>query len=142
MPESAAFCPGCGRAMQAAARAQGKVGALPRRVAGALAYFSVVPAIVFLVVDPYNKDRFLRFHSFQCIGLSLAALAVVIAIRVLGTILFFLPLLGHLLVFLLSMTAILGFFVTWVVLVVKAMQGEMLKVPLLGAFAEQLASTL
>jgi uncharacterized membrane protein len=38
---------------------------------------------------------------------------------------------------LLSMVAILGFFVIWVVLIVKALQGEMLKLPLIGDYAEQ-----
>jgi uncharacterized membrane protein len=31
----------------------------------------------------------------------------------------------------------LGFFVIWVVLVVKALQGEMFKLPLVGDFAER-----
>jgi uncharacterized membrane protein len=141
MPDTAAFCPGCGRGMHPAVqpieRVQGKVGALPQTVAGALAYCTIIPAIVFLLVEPYNQNRFVRFHSFQCLGLSLAALVIGAALRVAGVLLFFVPLLGHLLVFLLSMVAILGFFVIWVVLIVKALQGEMLKLPLIGVYAEQ-----
>jgi uncharacterized membrane protein len=141
MPDTAAFCPGCGHGMHPAIppieRVQGNVGALPQTVAGALAYCTIIPAIVFLLVEPYSKNRFLRFHSFQCIGLWLAALVIVAALRVAGFLLFFVPLLGHLLVLLLSMVVSLGFFVIWLVLIVKALQGEMLKLPVVGDFAEQ-----
>ena len=141
MPDTAAFCPGCGRGMHPAIqpieRVQGNVGALPQTVAGALAYCTIIPAIVFLLVEPYSKNRFVRFHSFQCIGLWLAALVIGGALRVAGFLLFFVPLLGHLLVLLLSMVVSLGFFVIWVVLIVKALQGEMWKLPVVGDFAEQ-----
>ncbi|MFZ0417287.1 MAG: zinc-ribbon domain-containing protein [Candidatus Sulfotelmatobacter sp.] len=141
MPDTAAFCPGCGRAMQPAIqpveRVQGNVGGLPQTVAGALAYCTIVPAIVFLLVEPYSKNRFVRFHSFQCIGLWLAALVFGAALRVAGVLLFFVPLLGHLVVLLLSMVVSLGFFVIWVVMIVKALQGEMLKLPVIGDFAQQ-----
>jgi len=146
MPDTAAFCPGCGRAMRPAVlpatppmeRVQGDVGALPQSVAGALAYCTI-PAIVFLLVEPYSKNRFVRFHSFQCIGLWLAALVVGAALRVAGFVLSFVPVLGHPVSWLAYMVAILGFFVIWVVLVVKALQGEMFKLPVAGDFAEQQA---
>jgi uncharacterized membrane protein len=35
------------------------------------------------------------------------------------------------------MVVSLGFFVIWVVLIVKALQGEMFKLPLVGDFAQQ-----
>ena len=60
------FCPACGRPMHERARAR-PVGALPENVAGALAYFTFIPAIVFLSRPPYKKNRFLRFHSLQCL---------------------------------------------------------------------------
>ncbi|MFZ0773301.1 MAG: hypothetical protein WAN08_17930 [Candidatus Sulfotelmatobacter sp.] len=147
MPDTVAFCPGCGRAMrpgvqpaiQPGERVQGNVGALPQSVAGALAYCTIIPAIVFLLVEPYSKDRFVRFHSFQCIGLWLAALVVGAALRVAGFLLFFVPVLGHLISWLAYMVVSLGFFVIWVVLVVKALQGERFKLPVAGDFAEQKA---
>src|SRR5256885_16724957 len=36
MPDTGAFCPGCGRAMRAVERARGTVGVLPETLAGAL----------------------------------------------------------------------------------------------------------
>jgi uncharacterized membrane protein len=139
MPGTAAYCPSCGRAMRPVERAQGAVGGLPETLAGALAYF-VLPAIVFLVVEPYNKNRFVRFHSFQCLGVCLAAVVIGASLRVVGVLLFFIPVLGHLLVLLVSMVVSLAFFVAWVVLVVKALQGEMFKLPLVGEFAERQTS--
>jgi uncharacterized membrane protein len=146
MPDTVAFCPGCGRAtqpsqpaIQPVERVQGNVGALPVTVAGALAYCTIVPAIIFLLVEPYSKDRFVRFHSFQCIGLWLATLVFGAALRVAGFVLFFVPVLGHLISWLAYMIVSLGFFVIWVVLVVKALQGEMFKLPVVGDFAEQQA---
>lgn len=52
----------------------------------------------------------------------------------------FVPLLGHLVVLLLSMVVTLGFFVTWVVLIVKALQGERFELPVIGEFAEQISA--
>jgi uncharacterized membrane protein len=121
--------------MRPVERAQGIVGPLPRTIAGALAYCTIIPAIVFLLVEPYNRDRFVRFHSFQSIGLSLAALVIGVGLRAAESLLFFLPLL-------LSMLVSLGFFVIWVVLIVKALQGEMFKLPVVGDFAEQQATRI
>ena len=137
MPDAAAYCPGCGRAMLSAARAHGTVGALPETLAGALAYFTFIPAIVFLFVEPYSKNRFVRFHSFQCLGLWLVAVVVGALLRVVGFLVFFIPVLGHLLVWLASMVVSLAFFAIWAVLVVKALQGEMFKLPVVGDFAER-----
>jgi uncharacterized membrane protein len=139
MPDTAAYCPGCGRAMALGERAQGTVGALPETVAGALAYL-LLPAIVFLLVEPYKGNRFVRFHSFQVLGLCLAGLVVGAALRVAGFLLFFIPVVAPLLLLLVSMVVGLAFFTVWAVLVVKALQGEMFKLPLVGEFAERQAS--
>ena len=137
MPETAAFCPGCGRAMQAAPQAQGKVGVFAENVAGALAYVTLVPAIVFLLRHPYNRNRFVRFHSLQSLLLWVAGLLIGAALKLAGLVLFLIPVLGPLLVLLSSVVALLAAVVIWLVLVVKALQGEMFKLPVLGEFAEQ-----
>ena len=139
MPEAAAFCPGCGRPMQAVERARGTVGALPETLAGALAYF-VFPAIVFLLVEPYSKNRFVRFHSFQCFGVCLAGVVIVAILRIVGFLLFLIPVVGQPLVWLISMVVALAFLTLLVVLVVKALQGEMFRLPLVGDFAERKAA--
>jgi uncharacterized membrane protein len=141
MPDSAAYCPGCGRAMGPPGRARGTVGALPETIAGALAYCTIIPAIVFLVLDPYNKNRFVRFHSIQCLLVWLAGTVIGATLKFVGLVLLIIPFLGHLLALLIS--GLVGFaaFVIWLVLVVKALQGEMFKLPVLGDFAEKQADT-
>ena len=120
--------------MRPAESARGAVGALPEAIAGALAYF-LLPAIVFLLVEPYSKNRFVRFHSFQSLGMCLAGLAVAALLRIMGFVLYFIPAIGHLLVWLLSMVVGLACFTVWIVVVVKALQGEMFELPVLGDFA-------
>jgi len=137
MPDTAAFCPSCGRSMHTETRAQGKVGPFPENIAGALAYCTFIPAILFLVLAPYNKNRFVRFHSIQCLLLLGAGIVFAIALKLASVVLFIVPVLGPLLVLLVSMVVALAIVVIWLVLVVKAFQGEMFKLPLLGDFAAQ-----
>jgi uncharacterized membrane protein len=152
MPETAAFCPGCGQSMVietgitetriTETRAQGTVGAFRENIAGALAYISFVPAVVFLVLDPYNKNRFVRFHSVQCLLLWGATIALAIALKLASVVLFIIPVLGPLVVLLVSMVVGLAAVVIWFVLVIKAFQGEMFKLPMLGELAEQHAGSV
>jgi uncharacterized membrane protein len=123
--------------MQAESRAQGKVGALSEPIAGALAYFTFIPAIVFLVLEPYKKNRFVRFHSLQCLLLWLAGILLAIALKLAGLLLFIIPVAGPLLVLLLSMVVGLAAVAIWLVLVVKAFQGVTFRLPLVGDFALQ-----
>ncbi len=125
--------------MQTEARAQGKIGFFPEPIAGALAYLTFVPAIIFLVLEPYKNNRFVRFHSFQCLLLWAAGILIAIALKLAGLLLFIIPVLGPLLVVLVSSMVAFGAVVIWLVLVVKALQGLMFKLPLLGDFADQQA---
>ena len=58
--------------------------------AGALAYVTIIPAIVFLVAAPYNQNSYIRFHAWQCIFLSIGwfALCIIAVIPILGWIVF------------------------------------------------------
>ncbi len=118
-------------------RAEGKVGPLPVNIAGALAYFSFVPAIVFLFVDPYRKNRFVRFHSIQCLLFSGVVIVLAAVLRLAGLGVILIPRLGPLVVAVVDVVVALGAVLLWNVLVVKAFQGEMFKLPALGEFAEQ-----
>lgn len=142
MPAAAAFCPGCGRPMLVIPKVQGKVGFLPRNIAGALAYFTFIPATVFLTLDPYRRDRFVRFHSIQCLLLWLAGVLVGLAIRLLALVLFMIPVVGVLLISLISVLAALAAFFVWGVLVAKTLQGEAFKLSILGELAEHYAPPL
>ena len=115
------------------------VGIFPEKIAGALAYFSFVPAIVFLLVEPYKRNRFVRFHAFQSLFLSASALAVAVLLWLLGKILYIVPVIGHLLIFLISVVVALAVLVIWAVLLIKAYQGESFKLPILGDVAGERA---
>lgn len=142
MPETAAFCPGCGRSMHAAARAQGKIGGLPEGMAGAIAYVTFLPAIFFLLVQPYRGNRFVRFHSVQCLLAWAAAILLAGILKLLSFVLFIIPVLGPLLVVLIGIVVGIGALLVWLVLVVKALQGETFWLPLLGDIADRYADVV
>ena len=119
-------------------RADGDVGGFSERIAGALAY-TLLAALIFLLLKPYRTNPFVRFHSLQSIGFWLAFVALIATLRIAGVLLFSLPMVGHLLVFLLSIFAAIGFAILWMVLLVKALQGERFELPLLGEYAERQA---
>jgi uncharacterized membrane protein len=54
----------------------------------------------------------------------------------------FIPVLGHLLMFLLWMALGIGIFVAWIVLLIKANQGQMYKLPFIGDLAEKQANAM
>ena len=46
-------------------------------VAGALCYlFGFITGIIFLVIEPYKNDKFVRFHAFQSIFFSIVCIIV------------------------------------------------------------------
>lgn len=140
MPETAAFCPGCGRALRTPERAQGRVGVFPEPIAGALAYITLIPAILFVFLEPYKQNRFVRFHSIQCLLFWAVSIVAAIALRLAGMLLYIVPVLGPLLLLVLWTVVGLAAFVVWLVLVVKAFQGEMFELPLIGDYAARQAA--
>src|SRR5580692_11390896 len=44
--------------------------------ASGLAYITIVPAIIFLVVAPYNQNATIRFHAWQSIFLGIVWFAI------------------------------------------------------------------
>jgi uncharacterized membrane protein len=130
--DGATTCAACsGRAAAPAAVA---VAGLSDNVAGMLAYFTMIPAILFLVLEPYNKSRFVRFHSWQSILFGLAWWVLWIGLRIVVHI----PLLGFLTLLVWPLVG-LGGFIVWIILVLKANQGQMFKLPVVGDLAEKQA---
>jgi uncharacterized membrane protein len=125
-------CPKCAGASAAATTATG----LTDNVAGALAYVTIIPAIVFLILEPYNRKRFIRFHSFQCIFFAIAWTALWIVLAFIGHI----PLLGWATVLLWPLISLAGF-ILWLIMVLKAYQGQMFKLPVIGDMAEKQAGS-
>jgi uncharacterized membrane protein len=96
--------------------------------AGAIAYITIIPAIIFLLVEPYNKKQFVRFHAWQCIFLFLGCIAVEI---ILGMI----PIVGWIILPFFG----LGVLVLVIFLIIKASQGQKLVLPVIGPLAEKQA---
>ena len=109
-------------------------------VAGMLAYITIIPAILFLVIEPYNKNRFVKFHAWQNIFLHGVAIVLWIALMILTVAASIVPVVGHLLVMLLGLVVWIGFFVVWVILLIKANAGQMYKLPFIGDLAEKQAN--
>lgn len=141
MPGSAAFCPGCGRSTKTESAAKGKLGVLRENLAAAFAYVTFVPALVFMFLDPYRKNSFVRFHSIQCLLLWLLAIVLAVLVRLVTLVLLFVPVFGPLLALLVTVIVVLAALFTWIVLLVKAFQGEKFALPVVGGMAEQYSST-
>ncbi len=103
---------------------------LADNVAGALAYVTIIPAIIFLVMEPYNKRPFVRFNAFQCLAIAVCGFVLSFVCAVI-------PFLGW---FILMPLLMLTMFVTVILCIVKAYGGVKFKLPLLGDFVENLAS--
>jgi len=103
-------------------------------VAGMLAYVTFIPAIIFLVTAPYNQSRFIRFHSFQSIFFCVAVFAIQVALTFMTVVPFLILLTAPL-----HMLVALGALIIWIILLLKANQGQMFKLPLIGDLAEKQA---
>ena len=102
---------------------------LSQNAAAAISYVTIIPAIIFLVLEPYNKNPFIRFHSIQSLGLGIVAIVVhmlLMAIPVLGWIL--IPFVG------------LAFLIVWIYTVWQAYKGAWFKLPIIGNFAQAQAA--
>ena len=83
-----------------------------------------VTGIVFLVMEKDNK--FIRFHAVQSI-------VVFGALTIVAIILNFIPVVGWIINLILGIAA----FILWIVLMMKAYQGTMYKLPIAGDLAEK-----
>jgi uncharacterized membrane protein len=112
---------------------------LTDNAAGAIAYITFIPAIIFLAIPPYNTSPFVRFHAWQSIFLNVAAFAVYIVLMIVSMFsMFFWPL--RALIGMLSMLIWLAWFIIWLICVLKAVNGQRFKLPVIGDLAEKQAS--
>jgi uncharacterized membrane protein len=143
LAEGVTFCGSCGAPVGAApgaAPAASAGGGLAPNVAGALAYVTFIPAIIFLVMEPYNKDRFIKFHALQCLFFTAAMFVLSIVLMVVGFVLAFVPVLGWILDLVLWLVLVFGGLGLAIFLIYKAYNGEKPMLPVIGKLAEQQAS--
>ena len=101
---------------------------LDSNIGGLLSYvLGWITGLIFFLIE--EKDEFVRFHAMQ----SIIVFDAISVLSIIFGILFTVPFLG----------AILGSFlwiasvVIWIILIVKAYQGERFKLPIAGDLAEK-----
>jgi uncharacterized membrane protein len=120
-------------------------GSLPARtsagrwdpIISAIAYITFIPAAIFLLTGSVRKRGLVRFHSLQSILLWVAWVLAAVAVRVIFLILSFVPSVAFLIGWITAFVVGLAFFLMWWVLIIKALQGEMFELPLLGKIASK-----
>lgn len=149
------FCGACGKPIGAAATAVapasgGTPGAtaapaatssgMTSNVAAALTYLvGWITAVVFLVLEPYNKDKFVRFHAFQSLFFNIGMIVFWIPWTILtGIITHLLPLMGFVFL-LLDLLIGLAIFCAWLYLMYQAYSNKQFKLPFIGDFAAKQA---
>src|SRR3984885_7418412 len=141
LADGATFCPTCsGRAQVMGAPPVANSG-LQANTAGALAYLAgIITGIIFLVIDPYKSDRFVRFHAFQSIFFNVAWTALWIAWMIAGLVLGAVTKgLFFILQVPIDLLLMVGGFALWAFLMYSAYQGKTTRLPVIGALAAKQA---
>jgi uncharacterized membrane protein len=115
---------------------------LEPRLAGVLSYaVGVISGMVFLLLQPYSRDHFVRFHAFQSIFFNAA---LVIFWILWGTsVALFEAITGGFLLWLIipiDLTLTLLIVATWIFVMIKAYGGVTWKLPIIGKCAERQAN--
>jgi uncharacterized membrane protein len=109
---------------------------LSDNAAGGIAYITIIPAIVFLIVEPFKRSSYVRFHSWQSIFFFVAAAVIDILVGVIQNLV---PSATFLTLTVLQPVN-LAIFVVWIIVFVSAFNGKHFKLPILGGLAEQQAN--
>ncbi len=102
------------------------------RAVAAAAYLTFVAGAAILFLPPFRNNRFVRFHAWQSVLLWGVFFVLTLAALFLSNV-------AAAMVFLLfGILASLAMLFLWMVLTVKAWQGERFELPLLGMLAERM----
>jgi len=124
MPANAAFCPACGWSMRPLPPAE--------RAAAAAAYLPLIPPGVLLLLPAFRDKRFVRFHAWQSILLWGVFFILTIAALFLSNVA------AAMLFLLFGLLVSLAMLFLWIVLSLKAWQGERFELPLFGELAARM----
>jgi uncharacterized membrane protein len=106
--------------------------------ASALCYvLGLITGILFLVLEPYNKNRTVRFHAWQSIFLNIAVIVIAIALGIFDVIVG--HILGYWLVSMFGLLFNLACFALWVFMIVSTYQGRTSVLPIIGPLAQKQA---
>lgn len=108
-------------------------------VVGALTYLAgFITGIIFLALDPYKSNSFVRFHAFQSIFFNVAWVAFWIVWMILSAVLTPLTagVFGLIALPLMLIFTVAGFGI-WIFLMYQAYQQKLFRLPIAGRFAAQ-----
>ncbi len=109
------------------------------RPVAALTYLlGFVTGVIFLYLEPFNKDGFVRFHARQSIGFSIVWFAINV---VLGVFISLMPRSIGVMFALLQELINLALAVFWVFLMYQAYSGERYRIPELADIIDNVAGT-
>jgi uncharacterized membrane protein len=109
---------------------------LSDNAAAGIAYITLIPAIVFLIIEPFKRSPFVRFHAWQSIFFFVAWAAIDILVGVIQNLV---PSAVFLTLTVLQLVG-LALFVVWLIVFIGAFNGKRIKLPLIGNLAEQQAN--
>ena len=109
---------------------------LTPNLAGALAYIlGLITGVLFLVLEPYKRDPFVRFHAMQSVLYSGAVIVFSIAWRIMVSILSDINPWLALATFPIRLLFSLAFFSLWLFVMYQAHSGREYRIPFIGGFA-------
>jgi uncharacterized membrane protein len=108
---------------------------LSYNAAAGIAYLTIIPAIVLLIVEPFRKNAFVRFHAWQSIFFFVAWAVIDILV---GLVQHIVPSTVFLTLTALQLVA-LALFIVWLIVFIGAFGGKRIKLPLIGDLAERQA---
>lgn len=115
---------------------------LTPNMAGALAYsLGIITGVLFLVLEPYRRDRFVRFHAMQSVLYFVAAVAFSIAWRIMVGMLMSISGWLALATVPIRLLISLGLFCLWLFLMYQAYSGREFSIPILGPIAKKHAES-
>ncbi len=156
--DGAAFCAGCGKPVASSVQpvavaqaggaavavqpmaAQPAATGLTSNVAAALAYIlGFITGILFLVLEPYKHDRFVRFHAMQSILYSAAGIVFRIGWSILVSAVIDVSGWAGLVLVPVGLVISLGLFGFWIFLMYQAYSNREFRIPIIGAIAAKQA---
>jgi len=109
---------------------------LSDNAAGAISYFTFLPAIAFMLLPNYKESAYIRFHAWQSVLLCMTAFVFDIVLGSIALLSLFLGTAAF--AYTLRVFSLL-WLVLWLVCVIQAANGKRFRIPLLGTIAEKLS---
>jgi uncharacterized membrane protein len=136
---SGRFCAACGTPVGPPVAAVQSAD-LPENAASLLCYaLWALTGVVFLVLEPYNRSKLVRFHAWQSILTSIVLFVGWFAVLTAASILRLLPWIGVPLALIVLNAFGLAILGLWILLMFKAYQGGSLDLPFISRFAQKQA---